>query len=184
MPKRQTRAGFCYHEVMKLLATIKPEDVDDTAPKFDYSAFKPRTAARAIIFDGSKVALIRINQHGYYMLPGGGVEDEDMIDGLKREILEEIGCNIHITGEVGSTTIYMDRWSQKQMDYCYLAEKVRTIANTARTDFEIQEGHEVIWTFNLAEAIRLVEAARPQHRDGKLVRTRDLLFLKTAQVSE
>ena len=166
---------------MKQLAIIKPEDVDSSSPKFDYATFKPRTAARAIISDGSRIALVHVGGHGYYMLPGGGVEDENLSSGLTREILEELGCNIEITGEVGSITVYMDRWSKKQTDYCYLAKKVGDSNDTARTDFETSEGHEVVWASDLAEAIHRVEAAKPQNRDGKLVKARDLLFLRAVQ---
>jgi 8-oxo-dGTP pyrophosphatase MutT (NUDIX family) len=101
---------------MKLLATIKPEDVDADVPSFDYGTFTPRTAARAIVFDGEKVALIHIIEHGYYMLPGGGTDGDDLQTGLAREILEELGCEVEITGEVGSTEVYIDRWRQKQTD--------------------------------------------------------------------
>ena len=168
---------------MKLLATIKPEDVDPDSPRFDYAAFRPRLAARAIIFDGAKIALIHVSRHDYYMLPGGGVEDDDITANLKREVLEELGCTIKIIGEVGSVVIYMDRWSNKQTDFCYVAKKAGDTAGTARTDFEVEEGHEIVWVNDLAEAVRLVGSAAPQNRDGKLVRARDLLFLKTVQGS-
>src|SRR6185312_14016069 len=163
---------------MKLLATIKPEDVDGNSPAFDYTTFKPRTAVRAIVFDDTKVALIRVGKQGYYMLPGGGVENEEIITGLRREILEELGCEIEITGELGSVVTYMDRWSKKQTDYGYVAKKIGDAAGIARTAFESSEGHEIVWAAKLAEATRLVETATPQSRDGKLVRTRDLLLLR------
>ena len=86
---------------MKLLATIKPEDVDADSPSFEYGSFKPRTAARAVVFDGEKMALIHISKHDYYMLPGGGIDSDDLRTGLAREILEELGCEIGITSEVG-----------------------------------------------------------------------------------
>jgi 8-oxo-dGTP diphosphatase len=167
---------------MKLLAIIRPEDVDPDAPEFDYASFVPRIAGRAIIFDGSKVALIHINEHDYYMLPGGGVDSsEDIGNALKREILEEIGCDIEVDDKVGSAEVYFDRWKQKQTDCCYVAKKVGTDAASAFTNFEQSEGFEVIWAKNLAEAIQLVKSAAPKNRDGKLVRARDLLFLESVR---
>lgn len=163
---------------MKLFATIKPKDVDTNAPSFDYETFAPRTAARAIVFDDKKIALIHITEHGYYMLPGGGIEDDNLQTGLAREILEELGCEIEITGEVGSTEVYIDRWQQKQTDYCYTARKIGVGKDAQPTKFEIEEGHNVVWASNLEEAIQLVGKASPQNRDGKLVRARDLLFLE------
>ena len=164
---------------MQLLGSFKAYDVEDDAPEFNYASFKPRTAVRAIIFDGDKVALIWISEHSYYMLPGGGVEGEDMVAELSREIMEELGCKVNITGEVGSVEVYFDRWSKKQTDYCYRAEKNGNDTDTSPTDFEKEEGHEVVWANSLSEAISLLEDAKPLNPDGKLVRTRDVLFLKS-----
>jgi 8-oxo-dGTP pyrophosphatase MutT (NUDIX family) len=166
---------------MKLLATLRAEDVEPDAPTFDYTSFKPRTAVRAIVLDEDKIALIHVKEHDYYMLPGGGIENEDIATELHREILEELGCEIEVTGEVGSIEVYFDRWSKKQTDFCYTAKKVRLVADATPTDFEVEEGHNVVWAESLDEALRLVEKAAPANRDGKLVRARDLLFLKRAQ---
>lgn len=170
-----------YDVYMKLLATFKAKDVEPNAPHFDYDSFKPRKATRAIVFDGDKVALIHVKEHSYYMLPGGGIDEgEDVAAGLRREITEELGCKVEMTGEVGSIEVYFDRWSKKQTDSCYTAKKVGLTTSTAPTGFEQQEGHNVIWAESLPDAIHLVEKATPLNRDGKLVRARDLLFLNQA----
>lgn len=166
---------------MQLLASFRPEDIEDNPPDFDYGSFMPRTAARAIVLDSTKVALIKVGLHGYYMLPGGGITDEDIKDGLVREVKEELGCDITITDEVGMTEVYFDRWSKKQTDHCYLADKVGTDDETSRTEFETEEGHEIVWVEGIDAAIEFVERARPAHRDGKLVQARDLLLLKAAK---
>jgi len=163
---------------MKSLASIRPEDVDPKAPHFDYATFTSRPAGRAIIFDGDKVALIHVSNHGYYMLPGGGIEDEDIPSALAREIMEEVGCEVHVEEEVGSAEVYFDRWQQKQIDYCYTAKKVGKDHDTELIPFEKDAGFQTVWADNLAAAIKLVESAAPEERDGKLVRARDLLFLK------
>jgi 8-oxo-dGTP pyrophosphatase MutT (NUDIX family) len=163
---------------MKLLATLKAEDIDADAPTFNYASFKPRTAARVILFDENRVALIHVKEHNYYMLPGGGVENEDIEMGLHREIIEELGCEIEITGDVGSIEVYFDRWSKKQTDYCYTAKKLQHIAGVILTDFEVEEKHSAVWAENLNDAMRLVKSAHPLNRDGKLVRARDLFFLQ------
>jgi 8-oxo-dGTP pyrophosphatase MutT (NUDIX family) len=165
---------------MKLLATIKAQDVEADDPHFDYESFKPRTAVRAIVFDGDKVALIYVREHGYYMLPGGGIDNNGLQAGLAREVVEELGCKVIITGEIGSAEVYMDRWQKKQTDYCYTARKVGDPQDRKLTDFETGEGHEIVWAPDLFEAINAVKEATPASRDGKLVRARDLLFLEAA----
>jgi 8-oxo-dGTP pyrophosphatase MutT (NUDIX family) len=167
---------------MKLLATFKAKDVDLDAPDFDYASFKPRSAIRAIVFDGDKVALIYVKEHGYYMLPGGGLENnEDVHAGLSREIVEELGCEIVITGEVGCIEVYFDRWSQRQTDYCYTSNKMGETTEKSLTDFEIKEGHDVVWVEDIQTAIKLVANVHPKNLDGKLVQARDLLFLKSVE---
>jgi 8-oxo-dGTP pyrophosphatase MutT (NUDIX family) len=167
---------------MRLLATITPEDVDANSPRFDYGSFKPRLAARAVVFDGNKVALVKIGKHDYYMLPGGGVEseDEDILSGLKREIREELGCKVKIMGEVGIIVVYFDRWSQKQTDHCYAAERLVFSNKNDPTEFELEEDQQIIWAESINSAISLMEKASPINRDGMLVRARDLLFLRAA----
>ncbi len=164
---------------MKLLASIHPEDVDSEAPQSDYATFSERQAGRAIIFNGDKVCLIHVGAHDYYMLPGGGIEDEYIPTALAREIMEEAGCEASVEDEVGSIEVYFDRWQQKQVDFCYTAQKVGSDQKASATDFEKSEGHEVVWADDLTEAIRLVENAEPKERDGKMVKARDLMFLKT-----
>lgn len=163
---------------MKLLASIHPEDVDAQAPQSDYATFTVRPAGRAILFDGDKVCLIHVSAQGYYMLPGGGIEDEDIPAGLAREIMEEVGCEVTVENEVGRIDVFFDRWQQKQVDFCYMAQKIGSDQETSATDFEKSEGHEVVWADGLPEAIKLVEDAAPKERDGKMVKARDLLFLK------
>lgn len=164
---------------MKLLISLKPEDINRNSPKFDYAAFKPRTAARAVVLDNKKIALIHVKTHGYYMLPGGGVDSDDLIDGLKREALEELGCEIEILGEIGKSEIYLDRWNSKQTDYCYLTKKINNVAEQSPTEFELNEGHSIVWAKDLDEAILLVKSSKPVHSDGKLVQARELVFLKS-----
>jgi 8-oxo-dGTP pyrophosphatase MutT (NUDIX family) len=166
---------------MKLLATIKSVDVNPKAKSLNYATFTPRNAARVVLVDDKKVALIHVSAHNYYMLPGGGIDDDDIETGLRREVQEEIGCEIEILDEVGSTDLYFDRWTTLQTDYCYIAKVVSSGLDLARTDFEESESHKIVWADDIAKAIELMKKATPKEDDGKIVRARDLLFLETAK---
>ncbi len=165
---------------MKLLARIRSIDVDPSVLPGDYASYKSRMAGRAIIFDDHKVALIHVQKSGYYMLPGGGLDGENIEAGLAREVREELGCTIELVRSLGAAEVYFDRWRQKQTDHCFVAWKIGACAPAALTDFERDEGYQAIWAPTLQGAIALVEAAVPAALDGKMVRARDLLFLKAA----
>lgn len=128
---------------MILLASIHPEDVDPSVTPMDYSTFTTRPAGRAIVFDGDKVALIKVSSHGYYMLPGGGLDDDDIQAGIAREILEELGAEVRLDKEVGTIETFFDRWQQKQVDYCFTAHLIYADAQRDITEFEADEGHEI-----------------------------------------
>ncbi|MGI0135286.1 MAG: NUDIX hydrolase [Candidatus Micrarchaeaceae archaeon] len=165
---------------MKLLARIRPEDVDRSIVSQDCTTYRIRTAGRAVIFDSNKVALVQVKKSGYYMLPGGGLDGDDVEAGLAREVLEELGCRIELVRPVGVIEVYFDRWMQRQVDYCFIARKIGGDNDVVTlTDFEEDEGYETVWAPSLQNAIALVESATPEGRDGKLVRARDLLFLQT-----
>lgn len=118
------------------------------------------------------------------MLPGGGVENEDIRAALQREVLEETGLTVAVEQEIGKIETYFDRWQQKQTDTCYVAKKIGELDQTTLTDFEKQSGYEMIWARSLDEAIHLIQEAVPTERDGRLVRARDLLFLQTLAKSK
>jgi 8-oxo-dGTP pyrophosphatase MutT (NUDIX family) len=165
---------------MEYLATIYPEQVDPTALPQDYAGYKDRQAGRAIIFDGDQVALVYVKKSGYFMLPGGGLDGDDIRTGLAREVLEETGLHIDILERVGSIAVYFDRWRQRQIDQCFITRVVGRGQEVRLTDFETEEGYELIWVPTIQEAIARSERMVPAARDARLVRARDLLFLRTA----
>lgn len=61
-----------------------------------------RVAVNAIIERNGQVLLARRRDIGWWNLPGGGVElDETVDEGLRREVREEIGCEVEIVRLVG-----------------------------------------------------------------------------------
>jgi 8-oxo-dGTP pyrophosphatase MutT (NUDIX family) len=165
---------------MRQLGSIYPHEVDPSLPPQDYASYTDRPAGRAIIFDGERVALIHVSASGYYMLPGGGLDGEDVRSGLGREVLEETGMRIELLNPVGSIAVYFDRWHKRQIDDCFMARLVGKEQAVTLTDFETTEGYGLVWVSTLQGAIELMERTVPDVRDGKLVRARDLLFLRTA----
>lgn len=149
---------------MELLVTIKSIDVNTQAKSLNYATFIPRKAARVVLFDDNKVALIYVSAHEYYMLPGGGIDNDNFETGLRREVQEEVGCEIEVVDELGRTDLYFDRWTTLQTDYCYMAKVLSSGLNLAKTDFEEAEGHKIVWADNIDQAIELVKKSRSKRR--------------------
>jgi 8-oxo-dGTP pyrophosphatase MutT (NUDIX family) len=76
---------------MKEIAFLNPENVTEDEVK----TYSVREAARAVVLDDdNNVALLHATATDYYKLPGGGLDDDvDKIVALKRECIEEIGCD-------------------------------------------------------------------------------------------
>jgi ADP-ribose pyrophosphatase YjhB (NUDIX family) len=160
---------------MKLLEEIKDQEFLDEA------GYEIREASRAVLFDkDGKVPILFVSKHNYYKLPGGGVEEgEGKEEALKREIKEEVGSEIEITGEIGTIIEFRSKWKIKQISYCYLG-KVTTIGEPSFTEKELEDGFRLVW-LPLDEAIKKIEKENVSNYQGSLVKRRDLIFLKKAK---
>ena len=170
---------------MKLLLELKDEDIGLRSKKVK---MKKCSAARAILFKNNKIALLHVTKYDYHKLPGGGVEKGETVEeGLKREILEEAGCDIEIIGEVGKVIEHRNRTDygilQKdsgtfQTSYCYIARVIKQ-GKTNFDDGELAAGYKLEWV-TLNKAIGTIEKEKPKNYEGKFIVKRDLALLKAA----
>ena len=162
---------------MKQIAFINLENVSE----IEASEYKVRNAARAIVFDNDgMVALLNATKEHYYKLPGGGIEKgEDNETALKRECNEEIGCDIKIIKELGSTLEYRKKYNLKQTSYCYIAKLVGEKGVPHLEQDEINEGFETVW-LPLAEALKKVRESKPTVYEGSYMVSRDTALLEAA----
>ncbi len=160
---------------MRLLKTIELEKLSSG----ESEKFKFRQAARAVVFDSeSKIALLFVSKKGYHKLPGGGVEEgESVEETLRRECREEIGCEIKITGEIGTIIEHRKKFKLKQESFCYLAEVIGEKGESAFVEDEIEEGFLVKWV-DFDEAIKILETDQSEDYQGKFIKIRDWAFLR------
>ena len=128
---------------MELIKLINLENVSDE----EANEFSTREAARAIVFDKeNKIALLHATKYNYFKLPGGGInKGETKEEALKRECIEEIGCNVKIINEVGFTIEYRKQFNTKQTSYCYIAKLVGEKGEPKLEPDELEEGFKTIW---------------------------------------
>ena len=159
---------------MKLLKEIKDAEFPE-----DQSELKIREASRAILFDENNlIPILFVSNKKYHKLPGGGIENgENKEEALERECLEEVGSKIEINGEVGKTIEYRSKWNLKQTSFCYHG-KILSKGNPNFTKKEINDGFQVLW-LKLNDAISKIENDNPEDYQGKFIKERDLIFLKT-----
>lgn len=160
---------------MKKILEISDKDFGFDVKDVDY---KPRTAARSVVFDGKNVALMHVSKKGYYKLPGGGVEqDEGIKEALHREIKEEAGCTVKILEEIGEIIEHKSHRGIVQTSHCFFS-KVIEKGESELEEGEIADGFELIWV-EPQRALELLKIT-PKDYSGTFITKRDAHYMKEA----
>jgi 8-oxo-dGTP diphosphatase len=166
---------------MEILRTIKDADIGSAyAVPMNYLE---RKAARAVVFDTEgKIALFHSTKKHYHKLPGGGIEEDESIEtALRRELLEEIGCEVDTIRELGVIEEYRNRYELHQFSYCFIANLKGEKGVSHLDEGEIAEGFITEW-IDLESAIKILENEKEvEDYQGKFIQMRDLIFLKAAR---
>lgn len=101
------------------------------------------------------------------------------MDALIREVMEEVGSEIEVTGEIGEIVEYRSQFNLKQISYCYLG-RITSKGTPSFTEEELSDGFRLEW-LSLDEAISKVKNDHPTDYEGPFIQERDLLFLETAK---
>lgn len=175
---------------MKSLATHKQIDIfPSQTDNWDEVPFENRPTGKAIVFDNeNKVALVGTKVNSFYQLPGGGIDQGESIEnGIIRECLEEIGCNVNLENEVGQIDDYRNRDKKHCINHCYTARLIGKKGELTLTEDEAKNGLHVVWV-PLDEAVSILEKEVEQVKRGEVTFyntafniLRDFKFLKEAQ---
>ncbi len=162
---------------MKLIALINPENISES----DVNTFAKRFSSRGLVYDGNKIAFLKVNKNNYHKLPGGGSEgDENYIETFIREIKEEVGCDVEIEKEIGKTVEYKGEYKTVHESHVFISRKVGEIYANNLTEREKENGFELIWV-DLDTAIELLKNDNPNNYVGKFIIERDLAILEEAK---
>lgn len=160
---------------MNLITLINPENVSEA----EAATYRVREAARAIVYDEDvKIAMLHATKYDYYKLPGGGIEKGESPEAaMKRECLEEIGCHVETTGELGMIVEYRKKFKIKQTSYCYMGKVVGEKGVPQLMEDEAEEGFETRWLM-LAEALERVRGSKKEVYEARYMVARDTAFLE------
>lgn len=136
------------------------------------------------MFDTNQhIALMYSSVEKYYKLPGGGIDrGESITSALKRELLEELGCNVLIRDTIGKIQELRDYNSSKHTSYCYLANVVGDKGSPNFTEEERMLGFKSVWLASINDAARLIKSAMNKSNDLGIafMGRRDLATLEAA----
>jgi len=163
---------------MKVLKVITNKDAGYKNKKVIYQL---RKAARAVLFNKNKVALLYVSKYKYHKIPGGGLKpNENIKSALKREVKEETGCDVSIKRPIGKIIEYRDDFKLKQLSYCYIANVVGKPDKPSFTKKEKRHGFSLKWV-KLDKAIELLKKDATDDYEGNFIIKRDLEFLLKAK---
>lgn len=104
---------------------------------------KTRTACRGIVIENSEILLSYENVTGQWMIPGGGLEEnENEADCCIREVAEETGILVNASECLLEIDEYYENW---KLINKYFICKVKGTANTKLTEREQKVGMEARW---------------------------------------
>lgn len=150
----------------------------------DETDFITRTAARAVIVDKDyRVALINATTRGYYKLPGGGIDEGELIsEALHREVLEEAGWKCELLDTLGYTHETRHKFEQFNIAYAFLARATEFVGNKLEED-EAEDGFELEWFDTIDDAIAAVEKVDTSNMvyQAQFFTARELAILRAAR---
>ncbi len=118
-----------------------------------------RLAARGIAMNGNDILLMYTERYEDYSLPGGGLDnEEDIIAGMKRELIEETGAQNIINIEPFGLYEEYRPWYKPDFDiqhmlsYCYTCDVNKVLGESNLESYEVKNGMRALWV-NIHEAI-------------------------------
>lgn len=140
--------------------------------------YQLRKSARAIVLnDKGEMATQYLNTYIFHKLPGGGVEPGETIEqAVKREVLEEVGCDCEIVDKLGVVIEYRNKEKLLQISYGFVARVVGEIGVPTLEVGEIHEKQETLW-LPPKTVLEKLQSDIPAKFEGYFILAREQAFL-------
>ncbi len=164
---------------MKILAEISEASLGKGEPEILGNNYELRKSARAILRDkNGNINLQHIKRDSFHKLPGGGLETGESIEeALRREIVEEAGCDCTISELIGVVIEYRNKYNLIQISYAYIADVVGEIGEPQFEQAEIDEQLTNYWV-SPEEALAKMRSDAPEKYEGHFILKREISFLE------
>ena len=132
---------------MKYIVTISDKDIFPNKEISPLTEWVLRKTVKIIIQNNEgKIALVTNPVHNCFLLPGGGIDqDEEIITAANRESKEETLCSIIKPEIFGVIEEYRARDGKRYETYGVFAHRGETMIEDLRTEDEKKNGLNVIW---------------------------------------
>lgn len=111
--------------------------------RLDGIVYIDRPGVYAVIENDDKQIAVIETGNGYF-LPGGGIDSgESDLDALKRELIEEIGYQVSVLGELGETVEYINAYSDERS--YRICSKFFRVRLSSKIGEGIEKDHRLVW---------------------------------------
>lgn len=142
---------------MEKIATLLDSDIFPQKETIPVSKWNERKTVKIVLKNSDgKFAFVTNPIHGFFLLPGGGIEDEeDVFFAANRECQEEVGYSIEDPEIFASTEEWRARDGVHYDTVCLSATTGMKITDDLRTEDEKRNGLIVKW-LTLEEAVSIL----------------------------
>lgn len=133
-------------------------------------------SARGILLKEGKLLLLHSKKLDYYMLPGGGIENNELETAcIKREMLEETGIEVEIQKKTVTVKEYFVNGSF-EANYYVVKYLNQDLSRMTLTEEEKDLDIEQVW-FDIDEALTLLDTHESNFRYAYNIMQREFIAL-------